>query len=153
MPESVHPDTDLLAGRVALVTGAAKRIGRAVALRLAGEGADVVIHYNRSKSEAEDAVAEIAKLGRKGVVLQADLCSVQEIKRLFQQTAERFGRLDGRCRGRDLVPGSRQIHDRPSPGSGRWPHSLVYGLWLFYRVTPARSINKHQVNARSQHTR
>ncbi len=94
MPESVHPDTDSLAGRVALVTGGAKRIGRAVALRLAGEGADVVIHYNRSKSEAEDAAAEIAKLGRKGVVLQADLCSVQEIKRLFQQTAERFGRLD-----------------------------------------------------------
>jgi len=94
MPESVHPDTDSLAGRVALVTGGAKRIGRAVALRLAGEGADVVIHYNRSKSEAEDAAAEIAKMGRKGVVLQADLCSVQEIKRLFQQTAERFGRLD-----------------------------------------------------------
>jgi len=94
MPESVHPDTDSLAGRVALVTGGAKRIGRAVALRLAGEGADVVIHYNRSKSEAEDAAAEIAKLGRKGVVLQADLCSVEEIKRLFQQTADRFGRLD-----------------------------------------------------------
>ena len=94
MPESVHPDTDLLAGRVALVTGGAKRIGRAVALRLAGEGADVVIHYNRSKSEAEDAAAEIAKMGRKGVVLQADLCSVEEIKRLFQQTADRFGRLD-----------------------------------------------------------
>ena len=83
-----------LQNRVALVTGAAKRIGRAVALRLAGEGADVVIHYNRSKSEAEAAAAEIAKLGRKSIALQADLCSVAEIKRLFQQTAERFGRLD-----------------------------------------------------------
>ena len=80
--------------RVALVTGAGKRIGRAVALRLAGEGADVVIHYNRSKSEAEDAAAEIAKLGRKSIALQADLCSVGEIKRLVQQTAEHFGRLD-----------------------------------------------------------
>ena len=84
----------VLQGQVALVTGAAKRIGRAVAVRLATEGADVVVHYNRSKSEADEAVAEIEKLGRKGVALQADLCSLADIKRLFQQTAERFGRLD-----------------------------------------------------------
>jgi NAD(P)-dependent dehydrogenase (short-subunit alcohol dehydrogenase family) len=83
-----------LQGRVALVTGAAKRIGRAVAVRLATEGADVVVHYNRSKSEADEAVAEIEKLGRKGVALQADLCSLADIKRLFQRTAEQFGRLD-----------------------------------------------------------
>src|SRR4029077_17157739 len=83
-----------LQGRVALITGAAKRIGRAVALRLAGQGADVIIHYNRSQSEADDAVREIAKLGRKSIALQADLCNVAEIKRLFQQTAEHFGRLD-----------------------------------------------------------
>jgi pteridine reductase len=83
-----------LQSRVALVTGAAKRIGRAIAVRLATEGADVVIHYNRSKSEADDAAAEIEKLGRKSIALQADLCSVAEIKRLFQQTAEHFGQLD-----------------------------------------------------------
>ncbi len=84
----------VLQGQVALVTGAAKRIGRAVAVRLATEGADVVVHYNRSKSEADEAVAEIEKLGRKGVALQADLCNLADIKRLFQQTAEQFGRLD-----------------------------------------------------------
>ena len=83
-----------LKGRVALVTGAAKRIGRAVAARLATEGADVVIHYNRSKPEAAAAVAEIEKLGRKAVALQADLRSVADIKHLFQQTAKQFGRLD-----------------------------------------------------------
>jgi pteridine reductase len=83
-----------LQGRVALVTGAAKRIGRAVAVRLATEGADVVIHYHRSKAEADGAVAEIEKLGRKAVALQADLCSLVDIKHLFQQTAEQFGRLD-----------------------------------------------------------
>src|SRR5712675_2417245 len=83
-----------LQGRVVLVTGAAKRIGRTVAVRLAAEGADVVIHYNRSKSEAEDAVAEIAKLGRKSIAIQADLCSLAQIKRLFQQSVDQFGRLD-----------------------------------------------------------
>jgi len=83
-----------LRGHVALVTGAAKRIGRAVALRLAREGADIVIHYNRSKSEADDTAAEIAKLGRKSVALQADLGDVTQIERLFQETSARFGRLD-----------------------------------------------------------
>ena len=83
-----------LQGRVALITGAAKRIGRAVALHLAGQGAGVIIHYNRSQAEADDVVREIEKLGRKGFALQADLSNVAEIKRLFQQTAEHFGRLD-----------------------------------------------------------
>ena len=83
-----------LQGRVALVTGAAKRIGRAIAVRLASEGADVAIHYNRSRAEADEVVSEIEALGRKSAALQANLCSVSEIQRLFQQTAERFGRLD-----------------------------------------------------------
>ncbi len=78
-----------LHGRVALVTGAAKRIGRALAVRLAAEGADVVIHYNRSKAEADAAVAEIEKLGRKGVALQADLCNLADIKRFTSRTRPR----------------------------------------------------------------
>jgi pteridine reductase len=84
----------LLQGRVALVTGAAKRIGRAVAVRLAAEGADVVIHYHTSQAEAREAVADIEKLGRKSIALKADLCNVAEIKQLLQQAAEHFGRLD-----------------------------------------------------------
>jgi NAD(P)-dependent dehydrogenase (short-subunit alcohol dehydrogenase family) len=79
---------------VALVTGAAKRIGRAVALRLAMEGADVVVHYNRSKAEADEAVTEISALRRNSVAVQADLCSLAQIKRMFQQIAEQFGKLD-----------------------------------------------------------
>lgn len=94
MQVSANETKESLQGRVALVTGSAKRIGRAVALRLASDGSDIVIHYNRSKSEAEDAVAEIAKLGRKSIAVQADLCSLAQIKRLFQQTVDQFGRLD-----------------------------------------------------------
>jgi pteridine reductase len=94
MPASANESEESLQGRVALVTGAAKRIGRAVAIRLASDGADVVIHYNRSKSEAEDAAAEIAKLGRKSIAVQADLCSLAQIKRLFQHVVDQFGRLD-----------------------------------------------------------
>src|SRR5712675_3777539 len=83
-----------LAGQVALVTGAAKRLGRAVALRLAEEGADVVIHYRSSVADAQAAVAEIEKLGRRGKAIAADLTRVADIKRLFDETAKQYGRLD-----------------------------------------------------------
>lgn len=83
-----------LQGRVALVTGAGKRLGLAVALRLAEEGADVVVHYRASEGEAKSAVGEIEKLGRRGLEIAADLTSVAEIKRLLDETAKYFGRLD-----------------------------------------------------------
>jgi pteridine reductase len=83
-----------LLGCVALVTGSAKRLGRAVALRLAAEGADVVVHYRTSAAEARSAVAEIEKLGRRAVSIAADLDRVSDIKRLFDEAAKQFGRLD-----------------------------------------------------------
>src|SRR6266481_2506932 len=95
MPDSVptHPK-ESLSGRVVLVTGAAKRLGRAVALHLAEEGADVVIHYRSSRAQAAEAVAQIEKLGRRSAALPADLSSISEIKRLFNDTSKLFGRLD-----------------------------------------------------------
>src|SRR5260370_192338 len=83
-----------LAGRVALVTGSAKRLGRAVALRLGEEGADVVVHYRSSAAEAQSAAAAIEKLGRRGVAIAADLSKAAECKRLIDESAKHFGRLD-----------------------------------------------------------
>jgi|SRR5579883_2655970 NAD(P)-dependent dehydrogenase (short-subunit alcohol dehydrogenase family) len=83
-----------LGGKVALVTGAAKRIGRAVALRLAREGADVVVHYGSSEKEAESAVSEIRGLGRRAIAVRADLRSVAEIRAMFARVSEELGRLD-----------------------------------------------------------
>ena len=83
-----------LLNRVALVTGAGKRLGRAVAVGLAEQGADVVIHYRSSQAEALDAVAEIEKLGRRSVALQVDLAQISELPQLFQKVEAHFGRLD-----------------------------------------------------------
>ena len=83
-----------LLNRVALVTGSGKRLGRAVAIGLAEQGAEVVIHYRSSEAEAREAVAEIEKLGRRSVALQADFAQVSELPQLFQKVQANFGRLD-----------------------------------------------------------
>lgn len=83
-----------LLNRVALVTGSGKRLGRAVAIGLAEQGADVVIHYRSSEAAAREAVAEIVKLGRRSVALQADLAQISELPQLFQKVQANFGRLD-----------------------------------------------------------
>ena len=83
-----------MSGKVALVTGAGKRLGRAVALRLAQEGADVGVHYRESQKEAMEVVGEIEKLGRKGVALRADLGGIDQIRKLFLEVGNELGRLD-----------------------------------------------------------
>jgi len=83
-----------LSGKVALVTGAAKRIGRSVALRLASEGADVVVNYRGSKEEADEVVAQIAAMGRRAVAVQADVAKRKDVVTMFAAVEKEFGRLD-----------------------------------------------------------
>jgi pteridine reductase len=94
MTESAERQVSLLTGKVALVTGSAKRLGRAVALRLAAEGADLVIHHGASHPEAQETVGEIEKMGQRAMSLSADLRKINEIRALFVEVAKRFGRLD-----------------------------------------------------------
>lgn len=83
-----------LDGQVALVTGAAKRIGRSIALRLAADGAGIVVNYLSSRAEAESLVREIESLGRKAIAVQGDVALRADVQRLFEAVEERFGRLD-----------------------------------------------------------
>jgi len=83
-----------LGGRVALVTGAALRTGRALALSLAHAGADVIVHYNRSKQEAETAVAEIEATGRRGWAVSVDLGDPDAVHGAFAKAIENAGGLD-----------------------------------------------------------
>ena len=81
-------------GKVALVTGAAKRIGRSVALRLASEGADVIVHYRSSRAEADDVVAQITAMGRRALSVQGNVAKRSDVAALFAAVEREFGRLD-----------------------------------------------------------
>jgi len=83
-----------LEGRNALVTGAGRGFGRALAPGLAREGANVAVHYATSRDGALEAVTEIRDLGRDAFAVQADLRSWNDIRRLAEEVFERFGRLD-----------------------------------------------------------
>jgi NAD(P)-dependent dehydrogenase (short-subunit alcohol dehydrogenase family) len=83
-----------LEGRVAIVTGGAKRIGRSIAEKLAAEGADVVINYATSQREAEKLASEIRKLGRRALAVRADVAKKREVHRMMESVEREFSRLD-----------------------------------------------------------
>lgn len=82
------------AGRVALVTGSSRGIGREIALRLAREGADVVVNYRKREDEALAALAAIEALGSRGVLVQANMADPADIDRLFATVRDELGALD-----------------------------------------------------------
>ncbi|MEK2493410.1 SDR family oxidoreductase [Kitasatospora purpeofusca] len=83
-----------LDGKVALVTGGSRGIGEAVALRLAEDGADVVVTYLGSAERAEAVAAKITAMGRRGWAVRADSGDPEEVRAVVAAVAERFGRLD-----------------------------------------------------------
>jgi len=80
--------------KVALITGSSRGIGKAAAIRLAKEGYDIVINYARSKTAALETAQQIEALGRKALVVKANVGDVSKIKAMFEQIEAGFGRLD-----------------------------------------------------------
>ncbi len=83
-----------LKGKVVLVTGGAKRLGRAISIGLAQKGARIAIHYNRSGEEAKDTLETITDKGGEGCLFQADLIREEEVLKVIQNVSNHFGAVD-----------------------------------------------------------
>lgn len=83
-----------LAGKVALVTGASRGIGRAIAERLGRDGANVVVTYVGNRDKAEEVVSAIKANGKEAIAVQVDMRKISDVRSLFQKTLNHFGKLD-----------------------------------------------------------
>ncbi|MDO8723781.1 MAG: 3-oxoacyl-ACP reductase family protein [Syntrophales bacterium] len=84
----------MLEGKAAIVTGAGRGVGRAIALALAKEGADVLVNYSASEGPAMEVVREIERMGRKAMAYRADVANEQAVIGMFEAAIGRFGKLD-----------------------------------------------------------
>src|SRR5204863_200013 len=93
LPAPAGALSERLLGRKVLVTGSSKGIGRGIAIRLAQEGADVVINYNSDPKGAAEVLAEVEAVGRRGAIVRANLGIVAEVRDLVARSVEPLGRL------------------------------------------------------------
>ena len=90
-PSRIHR---VLVGQTALVTGASKGLGQAIAIGFAQAGADVLVNYDGDLAGAEETVRAIEAIGRKAIIFKADVSKEDEVKAMFEQAMATFGRLD-----------------------------------------------------------
>lgn len=83
-----------LDGKVAIITGSSRGIGRATALLFAKEGARIVVNYSKSEKEADVVVNEIEKLGSDAIVVKCDVSKEEHVKQLMEKTVKKFGKID-----------------------------------------------------------
>ncbi|TKI54894.1 3-oxoacyl-[acyl-carrier-protein] reductase [Brevibacillus antibioticus] len=84
----------MLTGKTALVTGASRGIGRAIALKLAGAGANVVVNYAGSEAAASETVALIKEMGRDAIMIRANVSSTEDVNDMFKAALDHFGAID-----------------------------------------------------------
>ncbi len=116
-------------GKVALVTGSGRGIGRAIALRFAEEGADLVVNFYRNRDPAEDTAAAIRALGRKAIVVKANIGEIEGIDQLFDAVEKEYGGLD------ILVSNAASGYNRPvlkqKPKGWDWTMNINARALLF----------------------
>ncbi len=136
-----------LAGKTALVTGGARRIGRAIALRLAASGADVAITYRDSQTEAEDMVRTLAAFGVEALAVRTELTDAESIRQSVAAVAEEFGRLDilvnnaGAFESAPLEQIAVEQWDRIFATNTRAPFLMAQAALPHLRATSGRIVN------------
>lgn len=125
-----------LAGRVALVTGGAVRLGRALSLALAGRGMRLVVHYNASAGPAEEVCAIVRETGGEAVAIGGDLSLPGEAERLARAAVEAFGGVDVLVNSASVFPAERL----EEAGEEVWDHTIAVNLkapfFLIQRLAP-----------------
>jgi NAD(P)-dependent dehydrogenase (short-subunit alcohol dehydrogenase family) len=114
----------LLSGKVALVTGGAVRVGRAISLALAGGGMRVVVHYNSSSGDADALVEEIRRGGGDAAAIAADLSRTDEVRRLADEAPRAFGAIDVLVNNASVFPPQR-LEDTDE---ALWDHTMAVNL-------------------------
>ena len=84
----------MLEGKVALITGASRGIGRAIALKYAEAGANIIVNYSGNEAKAQETVAEIEKMGREAIMIRANVGKTEEAENMVKEALERFGKID-----------------------------------------------------------
>lgn len=132
-----------LEGQVALVTGASRGIGKAIALALAGEGAQLVINYARSSAAAEAVVAEIEAMGGEAIALQADVSQEDQVEALVKATKEKFDRIDILVNNAGITKDGLLLRMKPAD----WSAVIDLNLTGVYLCT--RAVSKLMLKQRS----
>lgn len=139
------PESKRFEGKVALVTGSGRGIGRAIALRLAQEGAEVILHYFRNRSSAEETLARVNALGQRAWLFKTNLGEVEEIERLFDKIEHQVGALD------ILVNNAASGYNRPvmhqKPKGWDWTMNINARAALFCAQRAARLMQARQGGA------
>ncbi|WP_231475420.1 SDR family oxidoreductase [Persephonella sp. KM09-Lau-8] len=131
-----------LEGKLAFITGGSRGIGRAIALKLAEMGADVIINYYKNKEKADEVVKEIESKGVKGYAIQGDFGKKEDIDRVFDEIKEKFGYLDifvsnAVASGREVVGGFAPFLRLKEKGTRRIFDITVMGfIWSTQRAVP-----------------
>ncbi|EDP74115.1 SDR family oxidoreductase [Hydrogenivirga sp. 128-5-R1-1] len=142
-----------LKGKLAFITGGSRGIGRAIALKLADMGADVIVNYYKNKEKAEEVVKEIQAKGQKGYTLQADFGKKEDIDKAFDWIKEEFGYLDifvsnAVASGREVVGGFAPFLRLKERGTKRIYDITVFGfIWSVQKAVPLMEGRKGKIIA------
>jgi 3-oxoacyl-[acyl-carrier protein] reductase len=133
-----------LSGRIALVTGSSRGIGRGIALAFAAEGADVVVNYRRDEAAALETVGAIEDLGRRAIALQADVAEWVQVESLVQRTLDHFRRFDIVVANSGVASRTYTTWDMPLEEWHRVVNINLNGVFYTCKATAKHLVDRRQ---------